>query len=68
MLQALADAVREYAKQEFDLSVSIEGESQDGWLVVDLGNVVIHLFSPDQREYYKLEKLWERGKRVVSLQ
>lgn len=68
MLQALAEAVREFAKQEYHLSVSIEGASQDGWLVVDLGNVVLHLFSPDQREYYQLEKLWERGKRVVSLQ
>lgn len=68
MLQALAEAVREFAKREYHLSVSIEGASQDGWLVVDLGNVVLHLFSPDQREYYQLEKLWERGKRVVSLQ
>lgn len=68
MLQALAEAVREFAKQEYRLSVSIEGESRDGWLVVDLGNIVVHLFSPDQREYYQLEKLWEHGKRVVSLQ
>lgn len=68
MLQALAEAVQEYAKQEFDLSVSIEGESRDGWLVVDVGSIVIHLFSPDQRQYYQLDKLWERGKRIVSLQ
>lgn len=68
MLQALADAVREFAKSEYGLSISIEGESQDGWLVVDMGDIVIHLFSSDQRNYYKLEQLWERGKRLLSLQ
>lgn len=68
MLQALAEGIREFAKSEYGLIVSIEGEARDGWLVVDLGDIVIHLFSPDQRGYYKLEQLWERGKRLVSLQ
>jgi ribosome-associated protein len=48
--------------------LEIEGGSRDGWLVVDLGDVVVHLFSPELRDYYKLEQLWEKGKRLVSLQ
>jgi len=68
MLQALADGVREFAKSEYGLIVSIEGEGRDGWQVVDLGDIVIHLFSPDQREHYKLEQLWDRGKRLLNLQ
>lgn len=68
MLQALADGIREFVKSEYGMIVSIEGEARDGWLVVDLGDIVIHLFSPDQRDYYKLEQLWERGKRLLSLQ
>lgn len=68
MLQALAEGIREFAKSEYSMIVSIEGESRDGWLVVDLGDIVIHLFSPDQREYYKLEQLWERGKQLLHLQ
>jgi len=68
MLQALADGVREFAKSEYGLVVSIEGEGRDGWLLVDLGDIVIHLFSPDQREHYKLEQFWERGKRLLNLQ
>jgi len=39
-----------------------------GWLIIDLGDVVVHLFSPDQRDYYALERLWEKGKRLLSLQ
>ncbi len=68
MLQALADGIREFVKSEYGMIVSIEGEARDGWVVVDLGDIVIHLFSPDQRDYYKLEQLWERGKRLLSLQ
>jgi len=36
--------------------------------VVDFGDVVLHLFSPDQRDYYRLEELWEAGKVLLRLQ
>ena len=68
MLQALGGAVRDFAKKEYAEYIDIEGESQDGWLVLDLGDVVLHLFSPDQRNHYKLEQLWEKGKRLLTLQ
>ena len=68
MLGSLADAVLETAKKGFRINASVEGEPIDGWLVVDLGDVVVHLFSPDQRDYYDLEKLWDRGKILVRLQ
>lgn len=68
MLESLADAVMQTAKQKFGINSSIEGEPNDGWLVVDLGDVVVHLFSPEQRDYYGLEKLWDRGKVLLRLQ
>lgn len=68
MLESLADAVMQTAKQKFGINSSVEGEPNDGWLVVDLGDVVVHLFSPDQRDYYGLEKLWDRGKVLLRLQ
>jgi ribosome-associated protein len=68
MLQALAEAVREYAKKELSERIEIEGAPRDGWQVVDLGDVIVHLFSPDQRNFYKLEQLWENGKRLLTLQ
>ncbi len=68
MLDSLADVVLETAKKSFGFNASVEGTPVDGWLVVDLGDVVVHLFSPDQRVYYSLEKLWERGKVLVRLQ
>jgi ribosome-associated protein len=68
MLDSLADAVIVKAKQDFKLLARNEGRPSDGWLVVDLGDIVVHLFSPDQREFYELEKLWEHGKVLVKLQ
>ena len=68
MLQSLASAVQETAKKEYGLISQVEGNSIDGWLVVDLGDVVVHLFSPEQREYYNLEQLWEHGRVLLRLQ
>jgi ribosome-associated protein len=68
MLSSLAEAVQAAAKKQFGINVQIEGEPIDGWLVVDLGDVVVHLFSPDQRDYYDLETLWDRGKVLLRLQ
>lgn len=68
MLQSLADAVMEESKKQYGIISSIEGEPVDGWLVVDLGDVVVHLFSPDQRDYYDLENLWDRGKVLLRVQ
>lgn len=68
MLDALATAIREFAKTEFSQPVHIEGDPRTGWMITDLMDVVVHIFSPDQRNYYRLEQLWDKGKRLVSLQ
>ena len=68
MLQALATSTREFCKNELGQLVTLEGDSRAGWMIADLGDVVIHFFSPDQRSYYRLEQLWDKGKKVVSLQ
>ena len=68
MLESLADVVMEDVKKQFRIISHVEGEPNDGWLVVDLGDVVVHLFSPDQREYYDLEKLWDQAKVLLRVQ
>jgi len=42
----------------------IEGYQESNWIVLDYGNIVIHLFDEETREYYDLESLWADGKRV----
>ncbi len=68
MLDSLAEAVLEAAAKRYDLDGKLQGLAASGWLVIDLGDIVVHLFSPDQRSYYRLEQLWEKGKIIVRLQ
>lgn len=68
MLDALADTVLEQIRKSLKKKGRKEGLSRDGWLVVDSGDVVVHLFSPDQRDYYELEDLWKAGKVLVRVQ
>lgn len=68
MLQSLADYVREIIKPETGLSPVVESSSQSGWIVLDYGYVVVHLLSPEMRDYYDLEGLWQKAKIVLSVQ
>lgn len=68
MLNALVDAVVEEMRKKHHVKGRIEGDTHDGWLLVDYGNVIVHLFSPDRRNYYRLEELWSRGKVLLRVQ
>jgi ribosome-associated protein len=68
MLKALADGAVEVVHKQYQLPARIEGEPGDGWMLVDFGDVILHLFSPDRRDYYRLEELWSEGKVLVRLQ
>jgi ribosome-associated protein len=71
MLQALADAAMEQVRKEYkehSIRGRKEGASENGWVLVDFGDVVLHLFSPERRKYYLLEELWNLGKVVLRLQ
>ncbi len=68
MLGALADAVNEKTRTAFTKKGRIEGSPDNGWMVLDYGSVVVHLFSPEVRDYYQLEELWSEGKVLLRVQ
>ena len=45
-----------------------EGTVESGWVLLDFGDVVVHLFAPDERNYYQLEELWSNGQQIVRIQ
>jgi ribosome-associated protein len=47
-----------------DKRMGIEGYQESRWVLLDYGDIVIHLFEPETRDYYALEELWGRAKRV----
>lgn len=68
MLHALADAAMEAVHKTYQFWGRQEGAPQDGWLLIDFGDVILHLFSPERRAYYRLEELWGQGKVLLRLQ
>lgn len=46
----------------------LEGTPETGWVLLDYGDVIVHVFSTEQRDFYKLDKLWQKAMPVVVLQ
>ncbi len=57
-VRALADNVVKRAKENGVRPLGIEGERGAEWVLVDLGEVIVHVMLPQAREHYQLEKLW----------
>ena len=55
---ALADHLTRRMKEEGFGSARVEGLTQSDWVLIDGGDVIIHIFRPEVREFYKLEKMW----------
>lgn len=55
---AIAEHLRERLKQAGLTSVNAEGMSQGDWVLVDAGDVIVHLFRPEVRAFYNIEKMW----------
>jgi len=67
-LGALSDDVQRSVKKEYKLKAQgVEGDKESGWILLDYGDAILHLFSPEMREYYRLEDLWNEGKVVLHM-
>lgn len=63
-VQAIADAVRRDLKTEGLRPMSIEGYQSAEWVLLDYGDFVVHVFSPEKRTYYDLERLWKTAPKL----
>ena len=60
-VKALADEVGKHAKKTGVVPLGVEGEAEGEWVLVDLGDVIVHVMLPRIREFYGLERLWTVG-------
>jgi ribosome-associated protein len=56
--RAIADGIVENAKGDGFGVTRVEGYADGTWILIDLGNVIVHVFTPEQRQFYNIERLW----------
>ena len=67
-LQAIYEEIGHVLKKDGILPRRREGTLDSGWLLLDYGDVIVHIFAPFEREYYKLDDLWSLAKPLVRIQ
>lgn len=69
-IKALVERVRENVKAAYQKTpYAVEGKAESGWMVMDYGDVVLHIFSEEQRDYYDLQSLWgEQASILLTIQ
>ena len=67
-IRAIYEEVAHILKKEGVLPIHHEGTADSGWLLIDYGDVIVHIFATDEREFYQLEKLWSRANLVLRIQ
>jgi len=66
--RAILDEITEQARAAGERPLHVEGQASSGWVLLDFGSVVVHIFDPELREYYALEDLWSSARLVVRIQ
>jgi ribosome-associated protein len=67
-MNALIESLDRDLRDEHIRPVRVEGTPDSGWVLVDFGDAIVHLFSPAERGYYNLESLWSKGVSIVHMQ
>jgi ribosome-associated protein len=65
-VKSIADEVVKFAKRAGVMPLGVEGEQEAEWVLVDLGDVIVHVMLPRIREFYGLERLWTVGDREMD--
>lgn len=67
-IEAIWQGIDEALRSRDVLPHHSEGTADSGWLLADFGSVIVHIFAPVEREYYQLDKLWDKAIPVVRIQ
>ena len=67
-IDAIQQEINKSLKEEGILPHHVEGTADSGWILIDLGGVIVHIFAAEQREYYRLEELWDNATPIIRIQ
>lgn len=63
-VRSIADSIEEALARHGERALGIEGYEEGRWVLMDLGDAIVHIFQPEVREYYDLERLWSEAPTV----
>jgi ribosome-associated protein len=66
-VQVLGHAIVDELRKEGIRPLGVEGRGTARWILLDYGSVIVHVFAPEEREYYGLERLWSNATQVVRV-
>jgi ribosome-associated protein len=66
-IRAIYEDVEQSLKKKGVLPVHREGTVDSGWLLLDYGDVIVHIFSTEEREFYQLDRLWNQADLVLRI-
>jgi ribosome-associated protein len=67
-IKAIYEDIRQSLKEAGVYAHSYEGTVTSGWLLIDFGDVIVHIFSAEEREVYKLDRMWNQAATILRIQ
>ena len=63
---SIAERLISTLKKDFDIRIKTEGMGNSDWVLIDCGDVIVHVFREEVRDFYQLERLWQRNPSMLS--
>lgn len=67
-IEAIWEGINEALRSRGVIPHHNEGTPESGWMLVDFGSVIVHIFAPSERDYYRLDKLWAKAIPLIRIQ
>ena len=67
-LKAIVESAQQFFRARRKRAVASEGQAESGWVLLDAGSIIVHVFTPEVRAFYALEELWRDAPRLVKIQ
>lgn len=67
-IKAIYDEIEHVLKKAGATPCYREGATDSGWLLLDYGDLIVHIFAPAEREYYQLDELWSEAAPIIRIQ
>ncbi|MGM0740880.1 MAG: ribosome silencing factor [Pseudomonadota bacterium] len=65
-VSSISEKLADRLKHEFGILSKIEGKDAGDWVLIDTGDVIVHVFRPEVREFYQLEKMWQPARAAAT--